>query len=124
MKDFLFYISVTALGMITYLILYFPAYLFYKSKLTEESIVYADVFFAVIPYILYLLLFLYKDRQGFNYLKACTCTAVAPALFLLLTFVKSSLNTRTYFVWALAVSCICAIVVWLFLPKQGLDRLI
>jgi hypothetical protein len=124
MRDFLVYASVAALGIAAYLILYLPAYFFYKSRLTGKIYAQADVYFALIPCLVYLLLCLYQDRQGFNYLKACGCVAIVPSLFLLITNVKTSLHAKTYFVWVLAASCTCAILIWLFFPKQGLDRLI
>lgn len=124
MRDLLVYASVAALGIVAYLILYLPTYFFYKSKLSENSSAYADVYFAVIPCLTYLLMCLYQDRQGFNYLKACACVAFVPALFLLLTTFKTGLHTKTNFVWVLAASCICAVLIWLFFPKQGFDRLI
>jgi hypothetical protein len=124
MKNLLFYSLIAALGIAAYLILYLPAYFFYKSKLTEKLQARADIYFALIPCLVYLLLCLYQDRQGFNYLKACGCLAIVPSLFLLITTVKTCLHTKTHFVWALAVSCTFAILIWLFFPKQGLDRLI
>jgi hypothetical protein len=124
MKDLLVYTSVGVLGIIAYMLVYLPAYFFYKSRLTENSRAYADVYFALIPCLVYLLLCLYEDRQGFNYLKACVCVAFTPALFLLLTSFKTGLHTKTYFIWVLAASCICAVLIWLFFPKQDMDRLV
>lgn len=124
MKDLLVYSLIAALGIAAYLILYLPAYFFYKSRLTEKIQAQADVYFTLIPCLVYLLLCLYQDRQGFNFLKASGCVAIVPALFLLLTTFKSALHTKIYFTWALAASCICAVIIWLFFPKQGLDRLI
>ena len=126
MRGLLVYTSVGVLGIIAYMLMYLPAYFFYKSRLTEGSraYAYADVYFALIPCLVYLLLCLYQDRQGFNYLKACACVAFTPALFLLLTSFKTGLHIKTNFIWVLAVSCVCAILIWLFFPKQGMDRLI
>ncbi|NBW36860.1 MAG: hypothetical protein EBR30_17910 [Cytophagia bacterium] len=124
MKDLLVYSLIAALGIAAYLILYLPAYFFYKSRLPEKLQAQADLYFTLIPCLVYLLLCMYQDRQGFNYLKACGCVAIVPALFLLLTTFNAGLHTKRYFIWALAVSCIFAVLIWLFFPKQGLDRLI
>lgn len=124
MKDFLIILFIGFMGVLSYMLVYLPAYFFYKHKLADKVNANSNFYFATIPCILYLLLCIYKDRQGFNYLFACASTALAPSLFLTLTSYSTSLNSFHYFKWALAFSCVIVILIWLFFPSKGFDRLI